>query len=358
MRHQVTEIPRIEPVITEYRCHSLPCLQCGQAKRAEWPTEMASGAFGPRLSATVGYLTGRMGMSQRDVEEIATSLFHTEISLGSISTLTQEVSQALATPVLTVQEYVQTQPIVNADETGWQQAGQRHWLWLAATPLVTLFLLTSSRSANSAKALLGEKFAGIVGSDRWSAYNWLSTTRRQLCWAHLKRDFQAFVERDDESALLGRALLAQEKQLFALWHRVRDGTLSRDAFITSVQPIQDQVGKLLRQGTSLPHSKTAGTCRDILKREDALWTFVTFPGVEPTNNAAERPLRRAVLWRRRSFGTQSDAGSRFVERILTSVTTLRQQDRDVLDYLTEACAASIRGVTPPSLLPSPPSLPI
>ena len=350
-RHQVTEIPRIEPEVVEYRCHTVHCLACGKANQAQWPAEMPTGAFGPRLLATTGYLTGRMGLSQRDVEELSQALFHVDVSLGSVPALTQQVSEALAEPVAEAGRYVQQQPVVNADETSWRQKQAKGWLWLAVTPLVTVFLLATTRSGQSAKTLLGERYAGIVGSDRYSAYNWLEVIRRQLCWAHLKRDFQAFVDRGGASAKLGEALLAQEKLLFDLWYRVRDGTLSREDLIEQTQPIQKEVGRLLRQGTALDQSRTAGTCRDILKREAALWTFISVAGVEPTNNAAERPLRRAVLWRRRSFGTQSDAGSHFVARILTAVTTLRQQDRDVLDYLTEACAAAIRGDKSPSLLP-------
>jgi transposase len=142
--------------------------------------------------------------------------------------------------------------------------------------------------------------------------------------------------------------------MFSLWHRVRDGTQTWPDFQTAMKPIQTRVGELLREGAQrLPQEKTGRTCAKILKLEVALWTFVRVAGVEPTNNGAERPLRRAVLWRRRSFWTQSAEGSRFVERILTVVTTLRQQKRDVLDYLTEACAAAIRGDPPPSLLPKP-----
>ena len=203
----------------------------------------------------------------------------------------------------------------------------------------------------SAKIILGEAFQGIVGSDRWSAYNWLDPARRQLCWAHLKRDFQAFVERGGEAERIGRALLSCVEQMFSLWHRVRDGPLTQGDFQAAMPPIQARVGELLREGAHLSNEKTGRTCAKILKLEVALWTFVRVKGVEPTNNGAERPLRRAVLWRRRSFWTQSADGSRFVERILTVVTTLRQQKRDVLDYLTEACAAAIRGDPPPALLP-------
>jgi transposase len=190
-----------------------------------------------------------------------------------------------------------------------------------------------------------------VGSDRWSGYNWLDPQRRQLCWAHLKRDFQKLVERGGESQRLGEALLVQVEQLFRLWQRVRDGTLNRSDFQTQVEPIRTQVHVLLGEGAELSQDKTRHTCENLLKLEPALWTFVRLEGVEPTNNHAERCLRRAVLWRRRSFGTQSKTGSRFVERVLTTVTSLRQQKRDVLDFLTAACAATIRGDKPPSLLP-------
>lgn len=350
-RQQVTELPRVEPEVTEYRQHTLTCLACGRQTQAEWPTEIPAGSFGPRLQALVGYLTGRIGVSQRDVTEILYTLFHTELSLGSIPAQEDQVSAALAAAVQAAQTYVQNQPVQNVDETHWPEKTKRAWLWISTTPLVTLFLVIATRGAKGAQQLLGSAVKSIVGSDRWSGYTWLDPVRRQVCWAHLKRDFQAWVERGGESERIGRALLEQIEKMFGLWHRVRDGTLNRADFQTAMQPIQVHVGDLLREGATLTCDKTRRTCANILKLEVALWTFVRVEGVEPTNNSAERGLRRAVLWRRRSFGTHSEDGSRFVERILTAVTTLRQQHRDVLDYLTEACAAAMRGDTAPSLLP-------
>jgi len=352
-RHQVTELPRIEPEVIEYRRHTVPCLACGAQTPPAWPAEMSSSSFGPRLQATVGYLTGQLGISQRGVDEMMDAVFHTDIGLGSIPAMEQAASAALAQPVEEAHAYVQAQAVVNADETSWRESSQRRWLWVGATPLVTVFLVLATRGADEAKRLLGAAFQGIVGSDRWGAYNWLEVLRRQLCWAHLKRDFQALVDRGGESAQVGQGLLEQTHKLFELWHRVRDGTLSRTEFQAEVVPIQQRARELLHQGTSVAHTKTCHTCQNILKLEGALWTFVRVEGVEPTNNSAERPLRRPVLWRRRSFGTQSEAGSRFVERVLTAVITLRQQQRDVLDYLTEACAAAVRGDPAPSLLPNP-----
>jgi len=350
-RHQVTELPRIEPQVTEYRRHTLTCLACGAATSAAYPGDMPSGDFGPRLQATTGYLSGRMGMSQRDITETLETVFHTDLALGSVPALETAVSACLAQPVLDAQQYVQQQPAANVDETSWREQTKRAWLWVAATPLVSVFLVLASRGSQSAQRLLGECFPGIVGSDRWSGYNWLDPQQRQLCWAHLKRDFQKLVERGGESQPLGEALLTQVEQLFRLWQRVREGTLSRLDFQTQVEPLCTRVHELLAQGTACAHIQTRHTCANLLKLEPALWTFVYVAGVEPTNNHAERCLRRAVLWRRRSFGTQSETGSRFVERVLTTVTTLRLQKRDVLDYLTAACAAAMRGDEPPSLLP-------
>jgi hypothetical protein len=350
-RHQVTELPRIEPHVTEYRRHRLTCLVCGHVTAAAYPREMPTGDFGPRLQALTGYLSGRMGMSQRDITEMLETVFHTDIALGTVAPLETAVSEALAQPVADAQAYVQHQPATNVDETGWREQAQRMWLWVATTPLVSVFFICASRGAIGVQHLLGEAFHGIVGSDRWSAYNWLNPQQRQLCWAHLKRDFQKLVERGGESQPLGEALLVQVEQLFQLWQRVRDGTLSRLNFQTQVEPIRTRVHDLLCQGAALAHTQTRHTCQNILKLEPALWTFVAIAGVEPTNNHAERCLRRAVLWRRRSFGTQSATGSCFVARVLTTVTTLRLQQRDVLDYLTAACAAAMRGESPPSLLP-------
>jgi transposase len=209
-----------------------------------------------------------------------------------------------------------------------------------ATRRVTAFRVAAKRDAATAREVIGEVKTGIITTDRYLGYSWLATRRRQVCWAHLKRDFQAISERSGESQKLGEALLEQTKEVFRLWHQVGEGSLSRRKFQQLIAPVQQRVKELLDEGSDCRSSKTGGTCRQIRMVEATLWTFVRVRGVEPTNNEAERALRRAVLWRRKSFGTQSVAGSRFVERILTVVTTLRQQGRDVLDYLTAACASA------------------
>jgi len=260
-------------------------------------------------------------------------------------------------PVAEALQYVQQQPVRNVDETSWREKTKRVWLWISVTPLVTIFRLLKTRGAAGAKEVVGEEVWGTIGTDHYAGYHWIDPCQRQLCWAHLKREFIAWSQRTGETARIGLALLAAEKQLFISWYRVRDGTLTWADFQVTMLRLRARVRTLLQAGAAGADAKAQGACRNLLKREAALWTFVWEPGVEPTNNGAERPLRRAVLWRRRSFGTQSAAGSQFVERILTAVTTLRQQRRDVLAYLTAACAGAICQQPAPSLLPlTPPAL--
>lgn len=351
-RHQVSELPRIVPEIVEYQRHTLHCEICGAKNRAEWPAEMPKGSFGERLKAMIGYLGGRFGINHRDMSELMETAFGVEISLGSIPAQQQRVSFTLKEPVEAAQEYVKGQKAVNLDETGWHEMAKDFWLWVCTTPEVSVFRVFDNRSGNGAKTLLGDNYSGIVGSDRFSGYAWIDPSRRQICWAHLKRDFQALVERGDESKVVGQMLLTRLKTFFRFWHRFKGGALSRLDLQMIMRPIREEIQNLLEIGTLLGHKETRRTCQNILKVKQALWIFVDQEGVEPTNNAAERALRRGVLWRRRSFGTQSKTGTIFVERILTTVMSLRQQKRNVLDYLTAACKAIGLGIPALSLIPS------
>jgi transposase len=208
-----------------------------------------------------------------------------------------------------------------------------------ATETVTVFRLLAGRGKVQAQSVVGEQFKDVVNTDRYNAYHWIDPYRRQLCWAHLRRDFQAISERQGESAEIGLKLLAQTKELFRLWRDLQAEKLSWPAFQQAMEPVKAAVRQLLQAGKGCGHQKTETTCRNLLSLEASLWTFTRVPGIAAENNAAERPLRRAVIWRRKSFGTQGKTGSQFVERILTVVTTLQQQGRDVLDYLTTVCAS-------------------
>jgi transposase len=278
--------------------------------------------------------------------------FSVPISLGSVSNLEQATSEAVATPVDELACALRKQPVVHADETSWFERSKRAWLWIAVTSHLALFIIRAHRSSRVAKELLGATFSGILVSDRWSAYEWVDVARRQLCWAHLIRQFRGFQDRGPEARALGEALELLADTMFHAWHRVGDGTMTRAGFRKFIENLRPHVVAWLQEGAACPVEAVAGRCREILKLEPALWTFAKVEGVEPTNNVGERWIRPGVMWRNTSFGTDSPNGSRFVERILTVVTTLRMQRRNVLDYVTAACEAALKGTPAPSLLPA------
>jgi transposase len=351
-RHQVIEIPPIQPVVTEYQWHQLVCAACGEASRAPWPKGVPSGTYGPRVQAMGALCTGAYRLSKRTTHQVMDEVFGVPMSVGTISPLEQATTEALAAPIEEARTYVQAQEVAHLDETSWRQGGKRAWLWVAVTSLVTVVVVRLSRGGQGARELLGETFSGILVTDRYSGDNWYPVRWRQVCWAHVLRDFEAMRDRGGASAELGEALLAQAHQMFTWWHRVREGTLHRSTFRASMSPLRREVERLLDAGSRGGVPKTAGTCHDILQRREALWTFVQVDGVEPTNHTAERSIRPGVLWRKGSFGPQSEEGSRFVESMMTVVSTLKQQQRNVLEYLTAACDAALRGDTAPSLLPA------
>jgi transposase len=354
-RFQVIDVPPVEPDVTEYRRHTLPC-ECGAKTTAPLPPGVGASVFSPRVKAMLAMCSAVYRLSRRTVEGLMADFFNVDISLGSVSACEETVSEAVAAPVAEAREHVEKAPVAHADETGFRQAGEapeksKAWLWAAVTSLVTVFLVHAKRSTIAAKELLGS-FAGILVSDRWSAYSFVDSVRRQLCWAHLLRDFEWIAEFGAEAAATGKALVERAKVMFQWWHEFKAGSLSRSGFQQRMAPLMERLEALLEEGAASAHKKTAGRCRKILELKEALWTFVRVEGVEPTNNAAEPALRPAVLWRKGSFGSASPRGSRFVERMLTVAATCRQQGRNVLEYLVAVCEAEARGEPAPSLLPA------
>ena len=225
-RHQVTEIPPVQPVVTEYQLHRLVCPACGEATRAEVPAGVPTGGFGPRVQAITALCTGAYHLSKRTTQSVLEDLFGVSMGLGTVANLEQATVQAVAEPVAEARAYVQAQPAAYLDETGWREGQQRAWLWTAVTSVGHRVCGSRSRGGKVAQELLGERFWGWLVTDRWSAYTWYPTWRRQVCWAHLLRDIEAMIERGGRSQEIGEALQAQARQMFHWWHRVRDGTLA------------------------------------------------------------------------------------------------------------------------------------
>ena len=351
-RHQVVELLPLAVRVTEYQMATQPCPACGKRTRADLPVGVSRRPFGPRLTAVVALLSGRYRLSRREVRQLLQDLWQVRLSLGAVVRQEQVQSTALAPVVDEARAAVQQADVVNLDETGWRQEQQRAWLWTVVTATITVFRIDRRRSGAAVDTLLGAGFTGVVGSDRWAAYNRFSAERRALCWAHLKRAFQSLMDRGGEAEPVGRWGLAEIERLFALWRRFRAGEFDRQELQRRLIPLQARLGRLLRRGRENPDHKVAALCRDLSKRWAALWTFARVDGVEPTNNGAERALRPAVLWRKGSFGSDSEAGSRFAERLLTAVASCRQQGRLLLPFLVAAVEAAPRGCSPPSLLPA------
>ena len=352
-RHQVTELPIVKPHITEYQVHRLTCPCCGHSNRGELPPAITASWFGPNVISLAGYVMGRFRLSKRQVADLMAECFAIPMAVSTVVNQQQVISAALAAPVAALEPAVKNAPVCNIDETSWRQVGvsRRSWLWTVVTAQVTLFRIAPSRSGQIARALLGEDYDGVAGTDRCTAYTWLK--HRQYCWSHLLRDFQKILERGDDSYAIGWYLKLQAEYLLMRWARVRDGTLNYFEFLAEFPAIQTQIRHWLTLGLTASSSRTAATCRLLLAADADLWRFVSVPGLEPTNNSAERALRHSVIWRRSSHGTQSDHGSRFVERILTAVETCRQQQRPVFDFLRDALMAYRAGLPAPSLLPTP-----
>jgi transposase len=349
-RHQVIELPRVLAIVTEYQGHARTCPCCGLVTQATIPRELLVHSVGARLTATLSYFTGCHGVSKRGVEEIAEAVFDAPIALGTVAHLEQEVSAALAAPHQEAVAAVRTAKVKHADETGWKLAGSLCWLWGAATAGVAAFVIHAQRSASALVTLLGVEIQGILCSDRWGVYDRVPPERRQICWAHLKRDFQKIVDHGGPSVQVGHQGLKIVKKVFTAWHRFRDGEVTRKQLQQELAPVIRRLNRVLTEGVLGNDPKVETFCDNVLALEPALWTFVTTKGVEPTNNFMERLLRRAVLWRKRCFGCWSEAGCRFVERILTVVQTRRLQGKNVLDYLHDALVAHRNGEVCPKLL--------
>jgi transposase len=350
IRHQVAEVPPVQPVVDEYRLHRLTCPRCRASTCAALPPGVPTGAFGPRLRAILSVLAGGYRLGKRPIRQLVFDLLGLTISTGMIARLERQGATELAAPVEELRQYVRDAASAHIDETSWWQGQDKAWLWGAVTRLVTVFTIATSRGAEVAKGMLGTASSKVVICDRFKGYMWVK--RRQFCWAHLRRDFQAMIDRGGESAEVGERLMGHSDALFEWWHCVRDGTLSRSSFRTYVATMRPFLKEDLQRGAGCACPKTAGTCRELLSGETHLWTFVRVEGIEPTNNHAERALRHGVIYRKLSGGTDSEAGSRFVERILSVVATCRQQDINVLDDLTRCYQAHLDGQPIPSLLPA------
>lgn len=344
MRHQVFELPKIEPIVSEYVRLRGICTGCGRKHHAPLPAGVPRGQLGPRALALVGTLAGQFHLTQRKVQAVLTHIMGIRFSLGAVSQAHGLVSQALEAPVQQLHTQLQHAPVCHADETRHQNHGHTLWMWALASDWGTCFRIDPSRGQLAAKLILGEQPRFTLVSDRYAGYNFVPVQKRQVCWAHLLRDFERIAQRKQLAGKIGKRLQGYGYLLF----RWRDRGEDARHFAW----LQRRVRRQLEIGsTQTECDRTANTCANLLKLWPAMWTFLNNPLVEPTNNAAERALRDYVIKRKLSYGTRSKRGMDFTERMFSTVQTCKMQARVTYDFVHEAIKSWIGHVRPPSLVP-------
>lgn len=354
-RHQVAELPPRAVVITEHQGYACTCAACGQRTTCPVPPQVRRSVTGPRLGAALCYLSAFVHGSRRAVEDVAAEIFGLELSLGTIIAREAEMTDALGEAYQQVQEQVRSASAKNVDETGWKRAGR--WLWVAATQSAALFHIDRGRNWHGLQNLLGQRVHGTVCSDRHGLYERLKLSRRGICWAHLKRDFQRWVDRGGKTAHLGNQGLSIVKAVTRLWRRFRARHIGRNRLRRLLAPLRKRMDKLLEWGLRCGVKKALFFCRNLRKVFDGLWTFARVDGIEPTNNHAERSglrpprrmLRPGVIWRKKCFGSHSLRGCRYAERMMSVIQTLRLRHQRVLPFLADALHAHRHALPGPAL---------
>jgi transposase len=333
-RHQQIDLRDHRPHVTEWRRHEVECSRCGTSTRAAYDgAQIPSSAFGPCLTAVVAMLTGAYHLSRRKTQRLLLELFGIVVSLGAISAMERRASEALE----------------SAYATSWTRAGVLMSLWTLASAAATVYRIFTDGCRETIRPLFGPRL-GVLVSDRATVFGFWVMPQRQICHAHVLRKYVAFSERDGPAGALGRELLELTAVMFEYWHGFKDGLLTRQELSHWLRPVQRDIERMLERGANADIDRLSGSCADILAHRDALWTCVTHDDVQPTNNHAELELRDFVLWRKRSFGSQSERGERFAERVMTAVRSARKQGMDVLDFMVRSVTAHVNGAPPPQLI--------
>ena len=350
--HQTVDMPKPVLDVHETRMHAGDCADCGERTWATLPQGTQIHLLGPNISAFVALLIS-MRVSRREVQMLLADVFELPVSLGALSESEERIGDALEPSYDEALEHARSRSVKHLDASSWYIAGRLLSLWAIATSLVTVFKIAPDGKTETVAELMGI-VRGILITDRGSQFGFWAMDKRQICWAHLLRKWVAFAEKSDPRARqLGEQLLLFTQLMFKHWHDFRERRVTRARLAQNMVMVEKALVSLLEQGAALDVRGVSGSCADVLKHRDALFTFVRIQGVEPTNNNAERALRPFVIWRKTSYGSQSERGCRFSERLMTAARTLRLQKRSLFAFLANTCSAAVRGHAPPSLLPTP-----
>lgn len=351
---QQVELPEVKGIVTQFDLHNYHCRTCKSSVVAPLPEGVPNSAFGPRLMALVANLTGVFHLSKDDAKQLISDLYGIDISDGSIINIEERVAQVLNPVYKRIHGFV-TESIFckHFDETSWRDRGKTHYVWVAATKQAVCYRIDRHRSAEAFEAIAGKlnKLAPVV-TDRYSAYNGLENPR-QFCIPHLIRNFRRFGQRDGPDGKIGSAI---EKELQFLSHThnlYRREEIARVAYSQRIRRCRDRVDSLFMDALAEGSEDLGKLCEKLLLDEfDNLWTFQAHHDAEPSNNLAERDLRKIVLWRKKSYGTRSNRGQVFVQTISSVAGTLRRSGANALSFLTDAVVRFYQGLDAPMIQPS------
>ena len=350
LRYQVWDLIEHKLQVTEYRRHKVRCSVCGRQTLAAYErSKIPQSSFGATLTGVVGLLTGTYHLSRRQAQSLLQSLFNVEISLGAISNMEARLCEAFSPAYEEAVREVDEAEVKHTDATSWVRSGVIQSLWTLASSGATVYQIFKNGCRETILPFFGS-FSGILVRDRAPVLDFWDKTKQQICWAHLVRKFISFSERDGPAGTIGRTLCDLSRLVFEYWHGYKIGLLTREDLPALFHAVRRALHETLKWGVAANIKRLSGSCADLLYREDALFTFVTHEGVEPTNNHAEREVRPFVLWRKRCSGSQSERGDRFAALCMTVVRTLRKQKKKTLDFIVKCVATHFDGTTPPRLI--------
>jgi transposase len=351
-RHQTADLPEVEPIMSEHRCHELGC-SCGHRTRAELPPEVAQSQFSPRIHGAIAYLTSVHKIGRRGIVEIMNTLFGLNLCLGTVCNCIDRVSSELEPAAEEVKRSLQEAVNLNIDETGWKCKGDRRYLWIFVSSLAVYFCIAASRGAKVLRSVLGDSFKGVITSDDHSAYNsYHKSGIRQLCWAHIIRKLKGLKESrsSPDAYIFSKNMLHEVGQIFGCWHAFKKGIISRSQLLDATVLMRARMKRYCLKYVDSSDAQVRTRAKRMLRYWHCLFTFLTHGGVEPTNNDGERGIRPAVQWRKLCFGNQSEAGERFTERILTVTRTCQALGRNPFHFLSDLMEAAFKGTPRPSLI--------
>lgn len=350
-KHHVYDIDSNKQLLlTEYRLYKTICSRCNYRHKGKLPAELDNSIIGSALKAFIGTMVSEFHLSKTKIVKLLELQYGLKVCQSTISNTEARISSALEKSYNELEFQLQKQEAIYADETRHRENNKPHWLWVGTNKALTVFKFNQSRGKKAARLLLGENFAGTLISDRYSAYNIIDMEQRQLCWAHITRDFRRISQRSGVPGTIGEELLAYQSKVFKLWHQYKASIINFITFTKAIELVQKNVARCLQKAVNYSHKQTANTCKNLLKSFDALWTFTYTDEIEPTNNHAERQIRPYVIYRKLSFGTQSARGTKFLERIMSVVSTCKQQLLNPIEFIKATIVNHNKNIEPPLLL--------